>query len=286
MSNEVNNLASSFVAMAQAFEKLPIVQSQLDHANTMIENYANHIQQLELRLIDRANELDAAHAATRKMEVERDHAETMFLETDDKLARAKDVLASLIGNASAFIRAVEPQPEPVPTPVIEPQVSEGSHYTEAEHAYPLSEPTPVQGQSEQGPTASTSGTFQSPDVSGVEKPTETVEAVSHTDPIANSTAGVGPSFDTAPVGSATADVGSPEPTQTQPSEAVSVQPDPTQVTESSSESGSNVSTGSAPQPEPLDPWPYKGKRYTDVPFYVSLVEWLNGGGTEEAYYAR
>lgn len=46
MSNEVNNLASSFVAMAQAFEKLPIVQSQLDQANTMIENYAKHIQSL------------------------------------------------------------------------------------------------------------------------------------------------------------------------------------------------------------------------------------------------
>lgn len=121
MSNDVNNLAHSFVAMAQAFERLPQVQAELEESRQLHKETLDATQRLELRLIDMKNELDAAHAATRKAEVERDHAETMFLETDDKLQKSLDVLKVVIGDANDFLRAVEP-PKPEPEPVAEVKV--------------------------------------------------------------------------------------------------------------------------------------------------------------------
>lgn len=216
------------------------------------------------------------------MEVERDHAETMFLETDDKLSKAKDVLKILAGNAGDFLRVVEP---PQPEPVIEqPPVNE---------IY-APESTPVQGQSAQDPTvqsepmsqntasfetvASQENALQGQPVS---QP-ETVEAVSPTDPT------VAPSWatPTSPSIAAETSAVSGESVASSNTEGVSVRQDPTPATGSSSGSDLSGLTENAVQLDRLPTKPYEGKRYTDVPFYVSLVEWLNGGGTEEAYYAR
>lgn len=117
MSNEVNNLAHSFVAMAQAYERLPQVQADLAHANDCISDYAAQVQRLELRLIDAANEADAILEALRKAEEARDEATQAFLEADDRTERALDVVRSLMGNAGSFLKTLEPaavMAEPTP----------------------------------------------------------------------------------------------------------------------------------------------------------------------------
>jgi hypothetical protein len=110
MSNDVNNLAHSFVAMAQAFERLPQVQAELDKANDQIEAYAKQVQRLEMRLIDRANEIDNLNAKVRTVEVERDHAETMFLETDERLQALRGIFTHFTHSVDGFIKASEPEP--------------------------------------------------------------------------------------------------------------------------------------------------------------------------------
>ena len=108
MSNP--NFVSDLVAMAKAFEELPIVQEALRGSEHQCSQLSDLVQRLELRIIDLKTELDAAHAATRKVEVERDHAERMFLETDDRQARVLGLLLGgpdevcqvLLGNAGAL----------------------------------------------------------------------------------------------------------------------------------------------------------------------------------------
>jgi hypothetical protein len=259
MSNEVNNLASSFVAMAQAFEKLPIVQAELDTAHTHIDRQLETIQRLEMRLMQAKEELDLAHTATRKAEVERDHAETMFLETDDKLIQAKNVFKSLIGDAGDFLRVVEP---PKPEPIVEPA------------------PEVVERAVDPTSALETTGTTTAMDATSA---TETVEASQPADPTA------APSWATptsesriVPEGGAVSAESVASSTTPSASE-VAPSSDPTPATESFS--GKDLSGSTETERLNLGK-PYEGKRYTDVPFYVSLVEWLNGGGTEEAYYAR
>lgn len=104
------NFVSELVQMARAFEELPIVQASLEDSRKLVSEQAETIQRLELRLIDAKNEADAAHAATRKAEVERDHAETMFLETDDKLNAMRRLFAGFTAEVNAFTKASEPEP--------------------------------------------------------------------------------------------------------------------------------------------------------------------------------
>jgi hypothetical protein len=260
MSNP--NFVNDLVMMAKAFEELPTVKAALEAKSHDFDVAQQMIQRLELRLIDAKNEIDAAHAATRKAEVERDHAETMFLETDSKLDQAKAVLNTLIGNAGSFLQAVEPpKPEPVAEPEPTPGQSAVGESTASDTTAPASaeaasqtgnagvgsEPTATeQGQREGGPTAplqeaSHSQPSSAPDVGDVsaESVASSTMGESATDPIHQQF----PNTSASPDGSTATDA----PTADASSEAVSVPTDPTQATESSS---TNVSDALAsPQPE-------------------------------------
>jgi hypothetical protein len=151
MSNDVNNLAHSFVAMAQAFERLPQVQAELDKANDQIEAYAKQVQRLEMRLIDRANEIDNLNAKVRTVEVERDHAETMFLETDERLQALRGIFTHFTHSVDGFIKASEPEP------VAEPKAIDNPLYAD-----------PQQDQSAVGePVTSTDHTPASADIASI-----------------------------------------------------------------------------------------------------------------------
>lgn len=114
MSHE-KNFVSELVQMARAFEELPGVKAELEAANGHIEDYARQVQRLEMRLIDAKAEIDAAHAATTKAEVERDHAETMFLETDQKLDTLRGIFSHFQAEVAGFVRATEPEPVAPPS---------------------------------------------------------------------------------------------------------------------------------------------------------------------------
>lgn len=189
MSNP--NFVSDLVAMAKAFEELPIVQEALRGSEHQCSQLSDLVQRLELRIIDLKTELDAAHAATRKVEVERDHAERMFHETDDRLNAFRRLVQAFDTDVKSLVQAAEPEPKPEPAQDMK-QIGEDVAYP-----YPA-DPGPAiggafedVGQGDVDPTASTDSTYTSPNVS--------------TQPVETQT------------------------TASSDTEAVSVQPDPTQA---------------------------------------------------------
>lgn len=111
-----NSLVHDLVQMAQAMEQLPQVQAQLDRVNGDLEHAFATIQRLELKLLDRANQIDTLNASLRAAEVAKDAAETMFLEADERTQRALDFIKATFGNAGSLIQALEP-PKPEPKPI-------------------------------------------------------------------------------------------------------------------------------------------------------------------------
>jgi hypothetical protein len=253
--NDVNNLAHSFVAMAQAFEQLPIVKAELEGATQNNHELREIIQRLELRIIELKNEAEIAHEATRKMEVERDHAETMFLETDSNLDQAKSVLKALTRRAGEFLHVVEP-PKPEPEPVVEPE-PQGERAVD-----PIPVPTPEitgtttaadatvasEDQRDATPTAPswaspTSPPSTAPDASAVSGESDV-----------SSTTGESAAGEPDTTSSASTEGGqshsNQSPDTNQSTEGVSVPSDPTQATESSSESVYSASIEKPVPPEP------------------------------------
>lgn len=159
MSPSVHNFVHDLVAMAQAMEQLPQVQADLQTLRNEVNHAYDTIQRLELKLLDRTDEIDKLNATIRELEVAKDAAETMFLEADDRTLRALEFIKTQFGAAGSLIQALEPaklQPEPiVEAPMYAPAepvaVPEGQHLEGSE------------GQSAVDPTVdtSTSTTFGS-----------------------------------------------------------------------------------------------------------------------------
>ncbi len=160
-----NSLVHDLVEMAKAMETLPLVQAQLAEAEAKNNFQLETIQRLELKLIDRTAEIDVANAATRKAEAERDSAESMFLETDDKLLAFRRLVSAFSTDAASLLRAQEPEPTTQP-PQAGPSIDDGGPYNspmveqaireDIVHLEATSDPIPTSGQSEVGePVTST-----------------------------------------------------------------------------------------------------------------------------------
>ena len=116
--HQINSLVGDLVAMAQAMERLPHVEAELYKANTAIEDYAKQVQRLELKLLDKATEIDKLHSDIRALEVAKDSAETMFLEADDRLgavAKSFQVALEAMDGTDRLITSftVKAQPEAI-----------------------------------------------------------------------------------------------------------------------------------------------------------------------------
>lgn len=215
MSNP--NFVSDLVAMAKAFEELPQVREELANAVKAHAIDGETIQRLELRIIDLKNELEAAHSATRKAEVERDHAEEMFLQADDRFNAFNRLFQAFQGDAAALVKAAQPA-EPEAAPQAAPAVSE---------------PTVAEGVADPGPAIAS----HAPEWHG--DPT-------NVDSVSSGPQGSRLGEDTAAPVSAHADDGTVSPGEA----GVSVHSDPTPSVASSFESDSSASTSESEQAQP------------------------------------
>lgn len=225
MSNP--NFVSDLVAMAKAFEELPQVREELANAVKAHAIDGETIQRLELRIIDLKNELEAAHSATRKAEVERDHAEEMFLQADDRFNAFNRLFQAFQGDAAALVKAAQPA-EPEAAPQAAPAVSEP---TVAEGVAPTVDPGPAIGTAFHGDPGNIDSVSSGPQGSR-----ETGEQ-SHSNPAESASS---------PSPVETLGHGAPE-TST---EGVSVHSDPTPSVASSFESDSSASTSESEQAQP------------------------------------
>lgn len=159
MSPNVGNFVHDLVEMAKAMERLPGVEADLNKAYGDIEAYATQVQRLEMKLIDRANEIETLHSKVREAEAGRDQAETMFLELDEKAHQIVGVLAmvqDMSRNAKDLIDPPKPQPEPVVEAKPEPVYQQGGFHPETDHdAAPVINWDVPLGQSEPSPTLPT-----------------------------------------------------------------------------------------------------------------------------------
>jgi hypothetical protein len=118
--DHITGFASELVQMAQAMARVPQLERDLNDANTQVEAYAKQVQRLEMKLMDRASEIETLKAAKTAAEVERDTAEHMFLEADDAKGTLVRVLDSLGKDILGALQAAMPIAKPTAEPVIQP----------------------------------------------------------------------------------------------------------------------------------------------------------------------
>ena len=298
MTRDVSSFVGDLVQMAKAMEELPHVQAELAEAQASNLRLSETVGQREESILKLKAQIEALQAEKRSLEVERDTAQFQVLEEQEARDQALAFVKMVAGNAASLLKAVEPpmpQPEPQPDPAIDPgpaisgafETTEGVPVAQGEdHPTTAGGAEASLGQSEALPT---SAPFPAPSTppstaadSGAvfaESAASSQRAESAQSPTATSST---QEDATSQSQSATSSgVESMASVSTQPSEGVSVPSDPT-LGQKASSSDNALQPSTPAQPDR----PYAGKRYTDVPYYVSLVEWLSGGGTEELYYAR
>lgn len=297
MNASMTNFFHEFAAAAQALEELPQVKQELHNAQTHCGTLAETIAAREESILKLKAEIEELHNRCRSLEVERDDAQFQALEEQDRTASFKRFVESVFGQAGNLLQAAAPEPKPEPTVDNPPTASVAEPISERHDMFPEEEYYQKPKAEFHGDPSNVDSVSSGPQGSreeGEQSPSDL--APNALSPSHVGTLGHTASETNVPMQSPEASLGA---TSAAPStayasdgtvssgEGVSVSSDPTQGTESSSENASSGSTPNEALGKPLSEGkPYLGKRYVDVPFYVSLVEWLNGGGSEEAYYAR
>lgn len=256
MSPSTDNFIHSLVEMSRAFEELPKVQASLDRMCQQAVIDGNSIAEREATILRLKAEIDELHAKVREAEVAKDAAETMFLEADDRTSRALDFIKATFGNAGSLIQALEPPRAELAVgaePKAEPEpVEEERHYASANPAIdPFHPPMP------EAPLPSPA-------------PIEVAEISEHY----GVPAWAQPQPKAEPSPSDQSDLGF-TPQTTAPTSTSAPADTPSENVNPTDE---NVSTAKHDR--------YRGQRYIDFLDYISLADWLAGGGTEDRYYYR
>lgn len=266
------SFVNDLVEMAEAYRLLPQVRDELRDTQARLDSALNTVQRLEGKLHDRHAEIDGLHSQIRALEVSRDDAELRFLEAADRTEKALAFVRTVFGNSGQLLQALEPKPEPKADPTMPAQTgSEMSAQTSAisfvtEGATSATKALPLSETGLNVPSGSISN-----------EPSQAVGSERAADP--TPTSGVnGPSVGSEDIASSHSETVADIVPATPISEGQS-DPLPTASQAPASDTSANSQAG-------VRSGPYSGKRYHDYPYYVSLVGWLEGGGTEEDYNWR
>lgn len=248
MSPSMSNFFHEFAAAAQAMERLPVLENELQDAKNTINSQAATIQRLELKLMERSNDIDNLRDEVRKAEGRADEAESMFLECDDKLSAFRRLFESFGRDASALIAAQQP------APVIPEAVA-----VQGEEQ--------VQGVSEGNAGMSTASSMDAgPAVD---------DGLTKSEPVYGHDWGKPTTFLEAPI--PFDEQGQSEPLPPAPSTEAQSAPTAPSNTEAPATALTPQTSGA------IDANRYRGKLYVNIPGYISRGEWLEGGGTHETY---
>jgi hypothetical protein len=248
----VNNFVSDLVLMAQAMERLPQVEAELAEWQRMAAARTDEIVRLQADIDQGKAYASSLEQKVHDLEVAKDAAETMFLEADDRTARALDFVKTMFGSAGSLIQALEPvKPQP------EPAAGTSIHDTSSGHVL-VSAPTPIPADS----PALVGGEGAKPwhgDLEADAKDYHEAQGQSAADPT-TTTLHQEPSYPNAGGGTT----------------GVALEP----------QTEASTSSWASPTPPDTKPQPYAGKNYYEWPVYVSLADWLEGGGTDKDYWHR
>jgi hypothetical protein len=175
-----NSLVHDLVQMAQAMERLPEVQAELQWAKDEINHLLDRIQHLELKLLDRHNENEELQRKLRDEEAKRSDAETMFLECDDAKSTLESTLESLRKDIEGVLLAVTPPK----APVVARDTYQGVKGDQGEVSVP-SDPTPLTAATADPSTnvpSTTESSAPTTDTVGVSVPLDPTATSSDTNP--------------------------------------------------------------------------------------------------------
>lgn len=199
MSPATDNFIHSLVEMSKAFEELPTVKTELDHAKAETEALAKMVQEREESILRLKQEIETKNETIRKAEAERDNAELRFLESEEKSLAAVRALRHIVDEAEGAVNVVQP-PKPEPQPQVEPMTQSITQADTTPYqpqpgqsgADPTTAPTP---NSSMSPTPE--GVMEHSDASSVaSSSTNEAPGVPQPDPTASSWAGGGHSPET------------------------------------------------------------------------------------------
>lgn len=245
--HQINSLVGDLVAMAQAMERLPLVEAELRTADAATNQWITNYNEVKADLEQSKSYAASLEQRCHALEVARDDAELSFLEADERTSRALDFIKATFGNAGSLIQALEPakaMPEPTVDKPAEdlanqpynwPPVAPSEAPARAESASPL-------------PNANVNILDTSKSDVGSTEPIASSQGQSEPDPTASS-----PDGNTSKSNGAS-DIGV---------------------------GSTNDATITDAQPKP-----YVGLRYIDVPGWIAKDDWLAGGGTYEDYVWR
>jgi hypothetical protein len=284
MSPNVGNFVHDLVEMAKAMEMLPTVQAQLAAAEAKVNFQQETIQHLELRLVDRANDIDALHTKVANAEAGRDEAERMFLETDDKLIAFRRLVSAFSTDAASLLRAQEPQPEP--TPIVLPAEQDTSPQGQSEAGEPAVSSTIDQSTS----APSTAESVESVKATPIEEPRQ-VEVSVPTDPTvvvqpndsgSNASLSGAPSTETASLPITTESSSIAEGQGVTNPTAPSADGDTPSLASAATDAADTVADAPASASETHGP--YHGKKWSEVtPRVYNYAVWEAGGGSSENF---
>jgi hypothetical protein len=290
MSNDVTNFAASLVEMAKAMERVPELERQL--ANEIDLSTKELLRNSDLQVSLEASRRYAASLEQRchDLEVSRDAAELRFLEADDVVSTIKSVLRRTMEDADSALKAIEPVVEPVA--VAEPQATseplkEGEVWATSaigaitNTGWHKVEPTPV-AELVSGSITATELSMNEPDQGSMY---ELVREQAPLSPFPDTT----PSTVQSPEDGMGKTIDQPQCNELPvsksevPFASTSTPPNPVHPSPvTTSDVGSSQTE--AADAKPIGP--YFGLKYISVPRYMTLTEWLNGGGLEADYHWR
>jgi hypothetical protein len=298
--HNVSSLVNDLVEMATATKRLPELERELQECKRIIERDGATIARLELKLQDRAIEIDDLRAKLRSVEAERDDAGFRQLEAEDRAGNAVAALTSMQATVVETLASLKGDGRDQMVRMTKAERQEWNDYLDAKAAAERKAKEEAERSVEPilDPGSATPH---------IEPASPYLQGQSVADPTASSTTGVdtGTPLATAPAygASTTSDatMGQREPDPTlispntpsplaQPSESfltssssgVSVSPDPTASQPTSlSETAPDTS---APSQAGVATGKYSGKRYADWPYYVEESSWVANGGTHESYW--
>ena len=243
--HQINSLVGDLVAMAQSMERLPTVEAELSEVKGALEQSRQTVQDRELAIIRYKEQIETLRAKINDVEASRDDAELRFLEADERTTRALDFVKNMFGSAGALVQQLEP-PVALPEPQAQTNINIEGHWDNSGQHHPVVESaSPLPTIVQVANTPSHSVSSSAPMNATSERAESEHRAESAPDP----------THDTAPP------------------QTVDASPSPVTM--------EGIASSSEPQPAV---GPYHGKRYHDLPQYVSFDRWIEGGGTYEDYY--
>jgi hypothetical protein len=278
--HNVSSLVNDLVEMATATKRLPELERELLEARRIMERDGTTIARLELKLQDRAVEIDDLRAKLRSVEAERDDAGFRQLEAEDRAGNAVAALTSMQSTVVETLAQLKGDGRDQMVRMTKAERDDWNAYLDAreeaarEAKEEAERPAEPQAQSVVDPTTQD---VQSP-ISGTE--------VSSSGPASDGSTAQSGQREPDPTGDSR---GMPFPLEepfalssTTSSSGVSVQPDPTASAPiSPSETAPDTTV---PPQAGVATGKYSGRRYADWPYYVEESSWVANGGTQESYW--